>query len=422
MEEQKNSQTSGQPIGSILADLKIRTMSDDLKGAPNSPAPLAGQTSMSAAPKAPPPPNIPAQIPPRPSPPPARVIPEPPLHLPGETLVIDSQPSFAATKLPPLPTPQTQIPPIAPKPVPAVPPAPPPDQFASRPISSAKKPIFKLVVIFGVLLLAVGLAAGAYFFWPSEQPKPVCQEGQITTACQCGADIKETGFCCQNNWLEKDCSVTKPPIALISAINQQLPINIKDATLNKVIADIKTNLEGSTEEKARLVVLKTGVSPATYATLDETVALFGLKIDSLIKNNTSDFNLLAYVNPAVASTSTSTATVGSGNASSSPETEKEIRLLLVLKQNHPSLILPAMTGWETTMLEDIKPMILGSPGPSMTSEFQSSSYNNGSFRYKKLSPITTALAINYTVKDNILIIGTSKNSVFYAWDAVNNTR
>ncbi|MFH0852332.1 MAG: hypothetical protein V1845_01880 [bacterium] len=427
MEEQKSGQASGQPIQSILADLKIRTMSDDLKGAPNSPAPAAAQAQMSTAPKAPPPPNIPAQIVPKlavPTPPPAQTAPQPPQRLAGETLVFAGQPSSTAIAPKPAPVvpapfsrPQIQTPPTPPTSASAAPPTPPPAQFASQPTPPAKKPIFKLTIIFGVLILAVGLAAGAYFFWPGEEEKPICQEGQITAACQCGVDIKENGFCCQSNWIEKDCSVTKPPVALISTISQQLQLNIKDATANKVIADIKTNLEGSSEEKARLVVLKTGTSPTTYATLDETATLFGLKIDSAIKNNTSDFNLLAYINPAVASTSTSTIAVNSGIASSTPQTEKEIRLLLVLKQKDKEAATDDMIAWEQNMLDDLKPIILGSPGEPATADFQNVEYHNSLFRYKNLP--TKMTTINYTFLDDLLIIGTSKNSIYYVYDTAN---
>jgi len=121
-----------------------------------------------------------------------------------------------------------------------------------------------------------------------------------------------------------------------------------------------------------------------------------------LKTNTEAFNLLLYAKP---------------QNFSETDPAQETRLVLVLKQKDGSLAEQIMSGWEATMLQDMRPIILGQPSASATAGFISTTYNNGFFRYKNL-PTKTA-TINYTIYQNLVILGTSKSSIFYVYDSTN---
>lgn len=75
-----------------------------------------------------------------------------------------------------------------------------------------------------------------------------------------------------------------------------------------------------------------------------------------------------------------------------------------------------MGNWEQTFFTDLSPLILGSPVDS-ADDFGGSLYKDKiEFRYKNFPTSTTAL--NYGVYKNILIIGTSKNSLYKTADFI----
>jgi hypothetical protein len=271
-----------------------------------------------------------------------------------------------------------------------------------------KKPANKLILAFSAFIFLVLAGAAGYFYFTGALPwpkKPVCQEGQITQKCQCGGQLKNAGFCCNNLWLESDCIFSRPPQTLISSIQQTITIDAQNANSEKILAEAKKAGEAMNQEGAKLIALKISENPPKYATPEETISLLGVTVPSEIKNNTDGLNLLLYFRPTIA-------------LASSTE-EKQIRLLLVLKQKNQNIIAKALTSWEATLADDMSLLFLEEAGPPLTSDFQTGLYNNGYFRYKKL-PVSS-ITINYTFKNNLIIIGTSKYSIFYAWDALNNT-
>ena len=380
--EEKQIQLRSQPVpqsrigqGPAPVILKTRTMQDDLKKAASQPPiPIALPKSLASfgpqAPLA------------------GRIVPEPPARLPG--VVIGPQPPKAI--VPPLsPAGQTALsrpPALMPKPAAAVRPAagesfrqPAVLKFSQSPnpsIRTALSSLQKRLIIAGVAVLLVG--AGTYFFWlaRTQEPEPTksCQ-GEISPNC--------------------------PPVSMVGDM-EQLSVDAKNRDLNQIVSDIKSGAPGDLKPKARLVALKTSFSPDAYATFDDFLNIFGLNISTRIKENTANFNLLVQTNPAEQSDALS------------PQTKKEVRLVLILKQKDPGIANEAMRTWETEMVGDLSPLLLAAPSNPPLSEFSTRVYNNGTFRY--FSMPNYHLTINYVVTGDYLIIGTSRESIFYIYDLI----
>jgi len=398
MEEQIKQQNGSQ---FVFSNLKIRTMQDDLKKhtfqdeLPPSPAPSAQAPTAPPAPKE----TIKKELEQAPQPEPepkiiqkiiSRTLPEPPPYLPSEPA---PAPQGLPTKNQPIETPTPKIEPkIIYKEF----------QKAKLPVKQPKR--IKFALIFGVsaAVVILGISGFIYYrFWGA--PKPLCPEGQINASCSCGGQTKTSGFCCNGLLSEYDCFFTKSPGPLIETINLAMNINAQGASSDKILSDIVNASQSILNETARIVALKMSDSPKKYATLDDLIRIFGITLPENLKANTQSFNLLVYIKP--------------GNTSSPTDPTKEIRLVLVLSQKDSSPAGQTMSVWETTMLNDMKPLILGGPSASATANFVSTNYNGGFFRYKNL-PTKTA-TINYTIYQNLVIIGTSKNSVFYVYDSAN---
>jgi len=262
----------------------------------------------------------------------------------------------------------------------------------------------KLGLMFGVPAAVVILGIFGFIYYRFRAaPPPLCAEGPINEECRCGEqseEAKNTGFCCDNLWADFDCALTKAPQPLIPSINGILTINAEESALDQVISNIKSAEANIPGEGARIIALKLADSPSRYATLDDVIKIFGIVMPENLKTDNQTFNLILYSKPIEGSPLT-------------PET----RLVLVLSQKNKSSLEQTMSDWETTMLEDTKPMILGEPAESATPEFISTVYHNGFFRYKNL-PIKLT-TINYTIYQNLVILGTSKNSIFYVYDSLN---
>ncbi|OGZ34333.1 MAG: hypothetical protein A2Y98_00300 [Candidatus Portnoybacteria bacterium RBG_19FT_COMBO_36_7] len=386
-----------------FTNLKIRTMHDDLRK-------HTGQADLSDIPVLPP--EKPA-TPTITSPPPEeskqpstkRAIPEPPPYLP--TKPAPPQPESI----------EPQPEPIAPAQEPE-----PSESSASSPsvlklqsnliyketprsepeISLSRR--LKFALMFGApAAIIISVIFGFIYFYFSTAPPPLCPQGQITEECRCSEqseETKTTGFCCDNLWVDFDCTLTKLPEPLIPSIDQILTIDAQGDTLTNLVYEIEKSDNNISDEGARIIALKLANYPSRYATLDELINIFGIVLPEDIKENNQAFNLLLYVNLSP-----------NYLTSSAPE----YRLALVLRQKNKSALEQIMQEWEETLLEDMKPMVLGQPEEPATAEFVSTVYRNGFFRYKNL-PIKTT-TINYTIYQDLIILGTSKNSIFYVYDA-----
>jgi len=351
----------------------------------------------------------------------SKTLPEPPVFLPAQPAPQPPKIALPAKQTAPAPPVIKPLPPPAPpqvplkqapqpQPVKYFPPAVPttpisqpkivyeqPKLIYGQPLKLKPEPKrhLKIGLTFGIpaTIIILGIFGFIYYnFWvvPSS-----CQEGQINADCICGGQTRTSGFCCNNIFSDYDCFFTKTPEPLIETLNLTMNIDAQGASSGKILSDIVNAGQGILNETARIVALKMSDSPKKYATLDDLTNIFGIALPDNLKANTQTFNLLVYIKPAT----------------------KEIRLALVLKQKDSSLTEQIMTAWETTMFNDMKPLILGVPGTPATAKFISVNYNGGLFRYKNLPTKTTT--INYTIFQNLVIIGTSKNSIYYAYDSAN---
>lgn len=93
------------------------------------------------------------------------------------------------------------------------------------------------------------------------------------------------------------------------------------------------------------------------------------------------------------------------------------RLLLIAETENIDNLREQLTIWEETMLEDFKNFYpIDKPGQPASENFLDDIYQDIAIRYINL-PFST-LTINYTIINNFLIIGTSKEAIYTAIDSV----
>lgn len=93
------------------------------------------------------------------------------------------------------------------------------------------------------------------------------------------------------------------------------------------------------------------------------------------------------------------------------------RLLLIVETGNIDNLREQLTIWEETMLEDFKNFYpIDKPGQPASEDFLDDIYRDTAIRYTNL-PFST-LTINYTIINNLLIIGTSKEAIYTAIDSV----
>lgn len=207
------------------------------------------------------------------------------------------------------------------------------------------------------------------------------------------------------------------PEALLSYDRVEI-INIGSITPAEIAAainDFDTTTVG-VDELVRLVIktesadnsLDQNQPPSnTMVALTDIAAGLKLKIPAAVKNELlDDYDLFIYgsseFDKEICRKNKNTASSCSGP-----------RLGLVLKTNGGTKINSAAKIWEKTMASDLKNLILAKTTSS--GQFQTGTYQGQTIRYKNL-PIS-AIAVEYSLVNDILIIGTSKSSTLKAIDA-----
>ena len=207
------------------------------------------------------------------------------------------------------------------------------------------------------------------------------------------------------------------PIALLSYDRTEI-VNagsISPAEIAAAINDFDTTTIGA-DKLVRLVIKieNTGNSldqnqPSlnAIATLADIAAGLKLKIPLSIKDELlDDYDLFIYgsseFDKEICQTYKNSAPSCSGP-----------RLGLALKTNGEIKINSAAKIWERTMAGDLKTLVLAKTTSS--GQFQTGTYQGQTIRYKN-SPIS-AITIEYSLVNDILIIGTSKSSTLKAIDA-----
>ncbi len=190
--------------------------------------------------------------------------------------------------------------------------------------------------------------------------------------------------------------------------------SISPAEIAAAINDFDTTTIG-TDELVRLVIkientdnsLDQNQPPFNaMAALTDIAAGLKLKIPAAIKNELSDdYDLFIY------GSSEFDKEICQKNKNTAPSCSGP-RLGLVLKTNGETKINSAAKIWERTMASDLKNLILAKTTSS--GQFQTGTYQGQTIRYKNLP--TSATAIEYSLVNDILIIGTSKSSTLKAID------
>ncbi|MFH1611802.1 MAG: hypothetical protein ABH887_00835 [bacterium] len=296
--------------------------------------------------------------------------------------------------------------------------------ITSKPKS--KKMIF---VILGVVVIILALVGGFVFWWnyAREASLPVthfeCQEFQCISVDGEGVDE------CQ---VSADCvSVeTQEPESLVVIENTEtIEVSIGDEDnlsvfvtqdhlfsfelgLNKLVDKIKD----SEKDNLTRILVKLSNNQSQYASLAEIMMLFnkgvtGFPVNLLNKSN--DYTLLAY-NPSDAEKDICEENNILDESCYGP------RLVLVIKMSDTNLLKSSLLNWEETIVDDLENIILSPISKIEGIEFQDSSMSNYKgaelLRYINL-PITT-ITVDYAIKDDLLIIGTSKNTTRRVLDAL----
>lgn len=219
---------------------------------------------------------------------------------------------------------------------------------------------------------------------------------------------------------EKSATEGTPPE--ISIPTTQPAAGLLNYTSTSVInlAELKTISNASVgEAKLIKLIIKTGetvpleteATGSEIATLDELAKHLKIKIPLSIKNqSTGEFDVFAFggntFDQDVCAKAKNTAASCYGP-----------RLGLALKIVDPIKAKSALKTWESTLVTDLKPLVLAKVGAAATPVFQTGTYQNQTIRYKNL-PLNT-VTVEYALAGDILLITTSKNSMLKAIDSLN---
>ncbi len=151
-------------------------------------------------------------------------------------------------------------------------------------------------------------------------------------------------------------------------------------------------------------------TPASYLNLEETTRVLGIRFPQTLASFLEDYSLFLYTAGAREQTQCDEEGVQDATCWGP-------RLILVLKHQGAKEAVSFEFGrWETTLFSDVSPLILSPRIPEPSSEFKNFFYRGQLVRYQNLALSTTAL--NYAIRDSLVIIGTSKESMFAALDAL----
>ncbi len=271
-----------------------------------------------------------------------------------------------------------------------------------------------LAVLFGILLVALIFVFLKLRGEKEPEPQPlvyhaVCEEAQCKLTRGEGADE------CQ---IDEDCQPL-PQAAPLPII----PVDVETIVLRETSYEaflgslsILTQTVSSGEKwpddtlVALLLAQGTGSTPRSYLDFREATSVLDVQIPPTLIPLIKNYTLFLYT---------------AGNTEKARCQEDGIgdpqcwgpRLVLALSRiGTNENISFQLRGWEPTMLEDIKPLILASQTNPARHDFQDFIYKGQLIRYKNLEIST--VTVNYALVNDLIIIGTSKESIFAALDHI----
>lgn len=349
----------------IINKLNIRTMQKDLSGRATFPAR-----------KVSPPPKLP--VAPQPA---GWPEPQPPFPPPAERKVPEGKPAPSIFAQPKPPKPSVAPPP---QPTPPRPPPPKPTIKVSPPPPLSKRRLTSqswLYLGLGVAVLVLVATLGFLFYQkeiPPEEP-PIVEP-------------------------PPDQLIPTPSlIPEISTTTIRLTERNETELKNKILETAQEYSEGINITRLLITVVENGVK--RFLTLSELAEILNLNIPDALQTPAAEaYNLILSSLPSEAL----------ATSSNSFKEDRENRLALILETANPREANKTMQDWEATMVQELEGLMLISPGPEATPEFQEVIYHGASLRYKNL-PISS-ITIDYTIYQNLIIITTSKRSIYTIYD------
>lgn len=290
---------------------------------------------------------------------------------------------------------------------------------------SQKKAGHKMIyIILGSIALLLAVVGGLVFWWnysrvPVSTPTHFeCREFQCTIVEGEGTDE------CK---VSADCVSKEPkePISLIPVkstevvnitINQtdNLLVSASQEQLSKFNQGLNVIMNQGDEGELRRVLVKLTNQEKKFAALGEVMMLVNsgkIGVPSGLLKNVKDYTLFIYKPKKEEFDLCKTAGLTDLLCS-------EPRLGLVMNVSNPE-IRSQLLDWETTMVSDLNGLIRAeiSAEPYKFNDSSEPNYNGASFiRYVNLAQ--PAVSVDYGMRDSLLIIGTSRNSVKKVIDAL----
>jgi len=263
-------------------------------------------------------------------------------------------------------------------------------------------------VLVGLLVILIVAGAGGFFYWWNYIRVVTPITHYECQAYQCVSVEGEGEDQCQTN---QDCEPIDPivPMSLILADETEtieLKVEEQDLLSSRIDEII---LEDQTDGSLRRILVKLVIAQEKrYASFSEFANMLNIVVpDDLMVD---DYTIFVY---------------------SPKDNEAELcqdagiqdtrcygpRLGLVIKSTDIQTTKNAVSTWEETLISSLNPFILAQISDTQEVGFQSDlnpSYPDSGIRYKNL-PISS-IAVNYAFNNNLLIISTSKHSLYQALD------
>ena len=213
--------------------------------------------------------------------------------------------------------------------------------------------------------------------------------------------------------LPEEVPVTEQPVAeptvspALLSYERIETITLTSAQPTEVLSQLSrlfaTPHELDTLYRVVLLVQESGASRQT--TYEELLRAFAITIPPTVQGQLSSTADLFFLGPSTFDEATCKSAGASGADCSGP------RLGLAVQTAGNTALESSLRSWEGTMIQNLKGLIRASIQDS-NAPFQSGSYRGISLRYKNLPLDTTS--IDYAVTGDLLIITTSKSSMFSA--------
>lgn len=270
-----------------------------------------------------------------------------------------------------------------------------------------------LKIVFLVLLAFAFLAVVAGFFWLRHK-KSVETPVIYHTICekeQCKIINEEGEDECKK---DEDCKTTALPPSPPSPL---LPVSIQETLILKntgpdefssMISESLKKIRPANTIRPIFLAIGTNSTPQKYLELSEATRSLNVFIPATILPYIQDYNLFLYTAGQKEKSSCD------GNGISDPRCWGP-RMVLVLRLAKTDDITSKLHAWEKTMIQDLNALILAQSN-EVSQEFQDFFYKGQLVRYKNLE--TSTITVNYTIINDLLIIGTSKESISSALDTL----